>query len=178
MRRTLILSLILFLLFSSLVWAYDDKFGKPDTCRITVIQKEKSNKVEAKVWLFNDEDVAAMTVPIRFGDGKGSSLYCDSVSYANTRVQNFQWKSAKIDSTKNNVLLGLIAAISAKTPPLKPGQGEIGTIYFTIKKGVRSKEIVLDTCFVEPSNVLMIITDDVKNIVPVFDNKNARIKVK
>ena len=180
MRGNLVLTvaLCLLVLSSSLVWGYDDKFGKPDTCKVTVVQKEKSNKVEAKVFLFNDEDLAALTVPLKFGDSKKSSLYCDSVSYVKTRVDYFSWKTGWIDSTANTVLIGLIADLSGKKPPLKPGSGQIATVYFSVKKGAKPTEVVLDTCFVKPSNVLKLITNDGKEIVPVFDNKNAKIKIK
>jgi len=180
MRGKLILSvaLCLLVLFSSLVWGHDDKFGKPDTCRVTVVQKEKSNKVEAKVFLANDEDLAGLTVPLKFGGSKKSSLLCDSISYANTRVDYFSFKSGLIDTTGSALLIGLIADLSGKNPPLKPGSGQIATIYFTIKKGAKPAVVILDTCFVNPSNVLKLITPDVKEIVPVFDNKNAKIKIK
>ena len=180
MRGKLILSvaLCLLVLLSSLVWGYDDKFGKADTCRVTVVQKEKSNKAEAKVFLFNDEDLAALTIPLKFGSSKGSSLYCDSVGYSDTRVDYFSWKTATIDSSAGTVLIGLIANLSGKLPPLKPGNGQVASIYFTVKKGAKPSVVVLDTCFVKPSNVLMLVTDDVKEIYPVFNNKNAKIKIK
>jgi hypothetical protein len=190
MRRNLFIFFILFcfVLTSSLVFAgkteqtkvrlpYQDKFGKPDTCRITVEQDEKDHNAMATVTLFNDEKLAAMTIPLRFGDGK-TPIYCDSVSFTKTRVDYFQLKSALIDSINQTVLIGLIADLSGKIPALAKGQGDVAYVYFTLKKGAKMKGVTIDTTFIKPSNTLKLVTEDVKDVVPLWDNKMGKIEFK
>jgi len=134
-----------------------------------------SNKVMATVALFNDEKLAAMTVPLRFGKGK-APIYCDSVSFTKTRVDYFQLKSALIDTTNQTVLIGLIADLSGKVPALAEGKGDVAHLYFTLKKGAKRGGVTLDTTFVSPSNSLKLVTENVKDIVPLWYNKMGQIK--
>jgi hypothetical protein len=188
MRRNLFIFFLLFcfVLASSLVFAgkkevqkvtYIDKFGKPDTCRIVVEQEKKDHKAMATVTLFNDEKIAALTIPIRFGDGK-TPIWCDSVSFKKTRVDFFQLKSALIDSLNQTILVGLIADLSGKVPPLEKGDGDIAYLYFTMKKGAKTGGITLDTTFIQPSNTLKLVTHNIKDIIPYWDNKKAKIEFK
>ena len=190
MRRNLFILFILFcfVLSSSLAFAakneqsraklpYEDNFGKPDTCRIIVEQDKKDHKAVATVTLFNDEKLAAMTIPLRFGDSK-TPIYCDSVSFTKTRVDYFQLKSALIDSVNQTVLIGLIADLSGKIPALNQGQGDIAYVYFTLKTGAKMGEVTIDTTFIKPSNTLKLVTETVKDIVPLWDNKMGQIKFK
>jgi len=186
MRRNLFIIFILFcfVLSSSLVFAakkdtpkvrYMDKFGKPDTCWITVEQAKIDHKAKATVSLFNDEKLAAMTIPLRFGDGK-TPIYCDSVIFTKTRVDYFQLKSALIDSTNQTVLIGLIADLSGKVPALAEGKGEVAHMYFTMKKDAKLGGVTIDTTFINPSNTLKLVTENVKDIIPLWDNKMGQIK--
>jgi hypothetical protein len=196
MKRSLIIFFILFcfVLTSSVVLAqkkglqtekptkkllprasYEDAFGKPDTCRIEVKQDQKGSRAMATVTLFNDEKVAAMTVPLRFGDGK-TPIYCDSVSFTKTRVDYFQLKSALIDSTNQTLLIGLIADLSGKVPALDKGHGEVARVYFTWKEGAKAKGVTLDTTFIRPSNSLKLVTENVKDIIPLWDNAKGEIE--
>jgi len=196
MKRSLIIFFVLlcFVLTASLVLAqqksmptekpvkklapkvsYVDKFGKPDTCRIEVKQDKMGNKAMATVTLFNDEKVAALTVPLTFGDGK-TPIYCDSVSFTKTRVDYFQLKSALIDSVNQTLLIGLIADLSGKVPALDKGTGEIAHVYFTWKEGAKAKPVTLDTTWIRPSNTLKLVTEEVKDIIPLWDNAKGKIE--
>lgn len=175
--------LVSFLIFSSFAFAHTDKFGKPDTIRITVLQDDSSKQVQAKVFLSNDEDVVAITIPIKFGEiGKEPDLYLDSVNFHGTRVDYFQWQSAWLDSSENRLKIGLISAISSNVSMLKPGAGDIAKIFFTIKDDAKPQEIILDTCLVKPSITLQIVHEDKKqklfSFTPVFDNTKGKIVIK
>ena len=74
----LLMVLVCVILCSSSSFAQKDTFGKPDTCRVIVSQDEKNNKAMVSVSVFNDEELAAMTIPFRFGSGT-SPIRCDSV---------------------------------------------------------------------------------------------------
>lgn len=160
---------------SSSSFAQKDTFGKPDTCRIVVLQDEKSNQVMASVSVFNDEDLAAMTLPFRYGNGK-SPIKVDSVIFWKTRSEYFDMKSQLLDTTRQTVLIGLIADMSGSRPPMKKGDGEVARIYFTLDKSSKFEDVLMDTTWVYPYNVLKFVTPDVKGIYPAFDNSGGLIK--
>ncbi len=161
--------------YSSSSFAQKDLFGKPDTCRIVVIQDGKTNQVVASVSVFNDEELAAMTLPFKYGNGK-SPIKCDSVKFSKTRVEYFAMKSQLIDTVKQTVLIGLIADMSGTKPPLKKGDGEVARIYLTLPKGQKFQDVFMDTTWIKPFNVLKFVTPDVKGIFPAFDNSRALIR--
>ncbi len=177
---TSIFFIVLFLVLSSFAFAHTDKFGKPDTIRITVFQDDSSKQVQVKVFLYNDEEIAAITVPIKFGEaGEEPDLDLDSVIFRGTRVDYFQWQSAWLDSAENKIKIGLISAISSQVPMLKPGSGDIATMFFTIKENAKAEKIVLDTCTARPSVTLEMVHEDKKlklhTFTPVFDNTKGKI---
>ncbi len=163
------------ILFSASAFAQVDEFGKPDTCRVVVVQDQKTGKAVAHVSVFNDEDVAALTLPFSYGDGT-SPVRCDSVRFWNTRAQLFDMKTELIDTVRQTVLVGLIADMTGKKPSLEKGDGEVAKIYFTFPTSQRFHDFVMDTAWVKPFNILKLVTPDVKGIYPAFDNSQALIR--
>ena len=161
--------------YSSSSSAQKDRFGKPDTCRIVVTQDEKTNQVMASVSIFNDEDLAAMTLPFRYGNGK-TPIKCDSIKFRKTRCEYFDMKTKLIDTLRQTMLIGLIADMSGNKPPMKKGDGEVARIYFTVHKGKKFQDFYMDTTLIKPFNLLKFVTPDVKGIYPAFDNSRALIK--
>lgn len=176
-RLTLIVAMTLvgIILYSSPSFAQKDPSGKLDTCRIVVFQKEKSNQVMASVSVFNDEDLAAMTLAFRFGNGK-SPIRCDSVKFWGTRTEDFAMKTQFVDTVLQTVLIGLIADMAGTKPPLKKGNGEVVRMYFTVPKNQEFQDFFIDTTWIRPFNVLKFVTPDVKGIYPAFENSKALIK--
>ena len=170
-----VLLLVWMALYSSSSFAQRDGFGKPDTCRIVVVQDEKSNQVTASISVFNDEILTALTLPFRYGDGK-SPLKCDSVRFWRTRTELFDMKTQLIDTLQQTVLIGLIASMSRSKPPMEKGDGEVARIYFSILKGKKFQDFYMDTTWVKPFNTLKFVTPNVKGIYPAFDNSKALIK--
>ena len=152
-----------------------EPFGKPDTCRIITFQDEKKNQVMASVSIFNDQELVAMTLPFRYGNGN-TPITGDSVQFNKTRVNYFEMKTQRIDTVKQTVLIGLLVDFVGKKPSLKRGDGEVARIYFTLKEGAKFQDFFLDTTLIKPFNTLKLVTPQVKGIVPVFDNKKAMIK--
>jgi hypothetical protein len=152
-----------------------DSLGQPDTCRIVVVQDDSSHQAVAHVSIFNDEDLAAMTLAFRYGNGK-SPVKCDSVRFWNTRSQFFDMRTERIDTVKQTVLIGLIADMSGNNPPMEKGDGEVARIYFTLPQGEKFQDFVMDTTWIRPFNVLKFVTPDVKGIYPEFDNSKATIR--
>jgi hypothetical protein len=152
-----------------------DPFGKPDTCRIVTFQDEKKNLVMASVSVFNDEELVAMTLPFRYGDGS-TPIRCDSIEFGKTRTEYFEMKFPRIDTTNQTILIGLLPDMFGNVPPLKKGKGEVARIYFTLKEGAKFQDFFLDTTWIRPSNVLKFVTLKAKGIYPIFDNKKAMIR--
>ena len=161
--------------FSISSFAQKDTFGKPDTCRVIVSQDEKNNKAMVSVSVFNDEELAAMTIPFRFGSGT-SPIRCDSVKFRGTRTEEFDMKTQLVDTTRQTVLIGLVADMSGSKSPLAKGNGEVARIYFTLSKNAKFQDVMIDTSWVKPFNVLKFVTPDVKSVYPVFDNSRGLIK--
>jgi hypothetical protein len=155
--------------------AGQDQFGKPDTCRIITFQDEKKNQVMASVWVFNDEELVAMTLPFRYGNGN-TPIRCDSIRFGKTRVEYFEMKYPRIDTVDQTFLMGLLPDFSGNVPPLKKGKGEVARVYFTLKEGAKFQDFFLDTTWIRPGNVLKFVTHKVKSIYPVFDNRKAMIR--
>jgi hypothetical protein len=172
---TILSVLLLVIVYSSSSLAQKDTFGKPDTCRIAVFQDEKNNRFMASVSVFNDEDLAAMTLPFRYGNGK-SPIKCDSVVFWKTRSEYFDMKTQLMDTVRQTILIGLIADMSGSRPPMKKGDGEVAKIYFSIDTRSKFEDVVMDTAWFKPFNVLKFVTPDVKGIYPAFDNSGALIK--
>lgn len=168
-------SLLYVIFCSSSSFAQKDSFGKPDTCRIIVFQEENSSQVMASVSVFNDEELAAMTLPFRYGDGK-SPIKCDSIKFWDTRTMFFDMKAELIDTVRQVVLIGLIANMSGQRSPMKKGDGEVAKIYFTIPKGAKFQDFYMDTTWFKPMNVLKFVTPEVKSVYPAFDNSKALIR--
>lgn len=155
--------------------AEGDSFGKPDTCRIAVEQDQKTGQGVVYVSVFNDENLAALTLPFSYGDGK-SPVRCDSVRFRNTRAASFDMKTANIDTVGQTVLIGLIADMTGTKPPMEKGDGAVATIYFTFPANQRFHDFVMDTTWVKPFNLLKFVTPDVKAVYPEFDNSQALIR--
>lgn len=166
---------VLIFLFSSFASAQQDPFGKPDTCRIVISQDEKKNLVMASVSIFNDEELMALTLPFRYGNGN-TPIRCDSIKYTKTRVEYFETKTKLVDTTKQTILIGLLPDLFGKNPPLEKGDGEVVRIYFTLKAGAKFQDFFMDTTFIRPFNTLKFVTSQVKGIYPAFDNKKALVK--
>ena len=171
-RFIFVMVLVSLILCSSPVFSQKDTFGKPDTCRVVVFQDEKGNQAMASVSVFNDELLAAMTIPLRFGTGT-SPIRCDSVRFRRTRIEEFDMKTQLVDTVGQTVLLGLVADMSGSKSPLAKGDGEVARIYFTFPKNTKFQDVFIDTTWVRPFNVLKFVTPDVKSIFPVFDNSRA-----
>ncbi len=147
---------------------------KPNTCRIVTFQEEGSSQVMASVSVANDQELAGLTLPFRYGDGD-APVMCDSIRFSDTRVEYFELKTQRIDSVEQVVLIGLIPDFVGKKPPLERGYGEVARIYFTLKRGPRFQDYLLDTTTVRPFNKLKFVTTEVSGIYPAFDNKEAMI---
>jgi hypothetical protein len=167
--------LAMMLVFSCFATAPRYQPPKPNTCRIVTFQEEGSSQVMASVSVANDEELAGLTLPFRYGDGD-APVTCDSIRFSDTRVEYFELKTQRIDTVEQVILLGLIPDFVGKKPPLERGYGEVARIYFTLKRGPRFQDYLLDTTTVRPFNKLKFVTSGVSGIYPAFDNQEALIR--
>jgi hypothetical protein len=145
-----------------------DEFGQTDAVRLRVEQVHGSQWI-AMVELSNDENIAAMTLPLRWRP-RGGFFRLDSASYDGLRTEQFALKTFYPDSVKQTVLIGLISDLGTGLPPLPPGDGPIARLHFTALQ-VSVKPLDVDTTFIRPHNVLQMVTPDVSSILPVFERR-------
>lgn len=146
----------------------NDAYGNVDTIRVEIGPISERHWL-ATVYLANDENLAAMTLPFRWGPRHGF-YRLDSASYARTRTEKFAVKTFHPDSVKETILIGLISDIGRGLPPLPAGSGPIARLYFTNLKPT-VKPLALDTTFILPHNVLQMVTPDVASVYPAFETK-------
>ncbi len=149
-----------------------DEYGKPDSISVEIANTSGS-QWEAIVKLTNDENLAALTLPFRWGPRHGF-FRLDSASYAGTRTSYFAVKTFLPDTTKETILIGLISDLGRGLPPLEPGSGPIAKLYFTMLKNP-AKPLVIDTTFIGPHNVLQMVTPDVRSVMPTFEVRQSKI---
>ncbi len=127
--------------------------------------------VEFVVDLVNPGPIAALTLPLRWGNGR--SVYrLDSADYRGLRTEYFALKTFRVDSTRQNVLIGLISDLGGNYPPLEAGAGGIARLHFSSKRPT-STQLSLDTTFIPPHNTLQLVTPDVRAIRPAFHTADS-----
>jgi hypothetical protein len=147
-----------------------DRFGKPDKITIEIAPLGKPGKWAVGVMLDNDEELAAITVPLKFGERVGQFVL-DSVSFGNTRVAYFALKTTNSYDTLNAVLIGLLYCLDDNRPPLEPGTGMVARLYFTQKSNPEkeAQPLVIDSTYFPPYNTLELVTPSAVPITPIFE---------
>ncbi len=84
------------------------------------------------VYLFNVDTLCGMQVPIFYRSGE-IKLYCDSVSFVDSRCKHFMFNDIKIPENDQTVYFSFIESINPKAivESLYPGDGIVATVYFT-----------------------------------------------
>ncbi len=150
-----------------------DDFGNPDRITVEIAPLPERGKWIAGIYLQNDEELAAITVPLRYGQYFGEFTF-DSVSYENTRVTSFALKITNNLDTTNAVQIGLLYALGGNQPPLGPGIGPIAWLYVTQSDTTNGHfPPAIDTTFFPPYNHLQLVTPGAESITPIFETSNA-----
>jgi len=147
-----------------------DAFGKPDRIIVEIAPLSAKGQWAVGVLLENDEELAAITVPLRFGEFIGQ-FRLDSVLFTETRVTYFSLKITNSSDTLNTVLIGLLASLGDNRPPLEPGYGPVARLYFTEMKDKKKPPtlLVIDSTFFPPYNTLELVTPGAEPIQPTFE---------
>jgi hypothetical protein len=87
--------------------------GNRDVLRLTDTRYE-NGEYRVAVLVVNDQELAAMDIPLRFGQ-PGDAIYLDRVEWA-ARVQDWDFTHAAIDNESKTVILGLISELVGVRP--------------------------------------------------------------
>jgi hypothetical protein len=128
--------------------ANDDNL--PDTLKIDKIEVEKGGPAVVKVEFVNDEELAALTIPLAVVGG----LYkIDSVSFTGSRVEYLKMRPVTIAEDKSKVVFGAICMTEDYIPA---GKGLMATIFLSPSKVVSPKAdfVVIDTTTIGPASMM------------------------
>jgi len=147
MRSILIgLSLTCLVLGAAISAANDD--NAPDTLTIGKAAAVKGGQVAVPIYFFNDQDLAALTIPLSVA-GDGARI--DSVSFVGGRVAYISTKPVTIDKGRKKVIFG---AICMTEDYIAPGQGLMATLYMTIVDSAKADKVTIDTTTIYPASLL------------------------
>lgn len=149
----LLLCLILF--HETAVLAQSDGFGVQDTLYIDI------EKVSEKSWLFhvsltNDEDVEALSVPLKMTAGL-NRIVADSAVYIGGRVEKFALKAFRADTLIQCVTLGMVANLAPTNVTLAKGRGRLVTIFVSSLEDKPIEKLIVDTTTTHPNNSLIVV---------------------
>lgn len=161
-----IFTLLMLTLFLAAVpaLAQNDPIGKIDTVTLK-IETLSENKWMVTAHLWNDEELAALDIPIRFTAGIARVLI-DSISFKDTRISYFAQKYSPVDTLNQVAHFGGLAYLGPDKPPLAPGEGVVARIYFSVKGDTKAGLFTVDTTTVPPNSSLMLVDRNAKIIVP------------
>ncbi|MGB2696489.1 MAG: FlgD immunoglobulin-like domain containing protein [Candidatus Zixiibacteriota bacterium] len=150
---TLLSAILIFFGSTETSWSQvQDTIGVVDTVKVEKVVTYPGAKVVVSVYEFNDEEIGALTLPLRY---LSQYLVCDSVSFIGSRVEYINIKPVAIDTIQGTVKIG---AISVLEPPLSPGRGKLADLFFRVKANAPSQVMEIDTfSVVEPSFTLSVV---------------------
>lgn len=154
------------ILTAGIVSAQSDPIGQVDTVTL-YIENLSENKWKLTAHVFNDEELAALEIPLKFTAGI-AKLFVDSVSFTGSRIDFFEMKNSRVDTTSQTMKFGGIAYISPNKPPLAAGNGEVGTVYFSVRDKRKPGPFAVDTTTFPPNSTLLLVDVNAKSIVPVL----------
>jgi len=166
LKMLLLAGMAALILMSGTVYAQKDAFGKIDTLYA------EAYKIDAKnwgvnIWLTNDEDIMALSIPLRFTAEK-TRVIPDSTIFKGGLVEAFRVKQARVDTASQCLTIGLINDVGISVPPIAPGKGRIATVFVSSPDKVDIPELKVDTTTTPPSNTLQLVKPPSTEIIPVF----------
>lgn len=135
-----------------------DPFGRVDVAQVTV-KEVGNNHFALELGWNNDEELAALTYPLKV-TGKNFAMHYDSVSWKG-RAEYFSVKAVRPVDSLQHVVVGFVNDLGQGNPPLAKADGVIATLFYTADaagKKVGVCDVVVDTMFIGPSNVLYAVT--------------------
>ncbi len=119
----------------------------PDTLIVERVKADKGAEVALKIQFYNDEELAALTIPLSV---KGTGYSIDSVSFAGSRVEYLSMRPVTIKENKKDVVFGAIVMTEDYIPV---GRGLMATLYLS-PTGNTADPTTIDTTTIGPASVL------------------------
>ncbi|HVP36031.1 MAG TPA: dockerin type I repeat-containing protein [Terriglobales bacterium] len=123
------------------VLAMSQEQGVPDTCKVdTTTVTAQGQHFRLQVRAYNDFPIGAVSIPLKYN---GSSLVCDSGSFAGTRgsTATSSVSGFAIDNLQQTVVVFAVWLSGT----LAPGEGPLANLYFTVRNDAVSETIYVDT---------------------------------
>lgn len=170
MRITTPLAFCVVMLFvAGLVTANDE--NHPDTLMIQSIELEKAGPVAMQISFVNDEELAALTIPLAIvGDG----FQIDSLSFAGSRVEYLKMRPVTIADDRQTVVFGAICMTEDYIPT---GKGLMATLFLSPTPDAKKSECLVDTTTIGPASALFTKTNSA-SFVPKFSAGKVAVKSK
>lgn len=135
----ILLGILLLVLVPVLTRAQDQ--GVPDTCKVdTTTVTAQGQHFILQVRAYNDFAIGAVSIPLKFN---GSSLVCDSGSFAGTRGSTAT--PAVSGFTIDNLQQSIIVFAVWLSGNLAPGEGPVANLFFTVRNDAVSETVYVDT---------------------------------
>ncbi|HEX9917476.1 MAG TPA: dockerin type I repeat-containing protein [candidate division Zixibacteria bacterium] len=170
MKKVSLFFAVLMFCFSSFALAQDP--GIPDTCKLdTITVTAPGQHFLLQVRAYNDASFAGLAIPLKFS---GSSVVCDSGSFAGTRCSTATpgVSGFTIDNTEQSVVV--FAVFFGVSP--SPGEGPIANLYFTVRNDAINETVYVDTFTTPGGSSLEFSNPSGGSYTPVF--KKGKIIVK
>ncbi len=161
MRPSLTITAILLLILLPLTAsAQIDHLGKPDTLYAELA------RVDEQTWtitlsITNDEWIEALSLPFIMDAGK-TRIVGDSAVYTGGRVEEFDFKGFRADTSIQCVTMGLMANMSPGQNGLPPGRGRIATVFVSTIEDEPLVDLNVDSTTTQPTNSLMMMAQRVQ----------------
>lgn len=122
--------------------------GERDTLFIESVAVDPGQKAIVEVNFFNDEDLAALTIPLGWSS---ADITLDSISYAGGRIDYIATKPYTVYNSIQKVVFGAIVFLEANIPP---GNGLMATLYFDVPPGTPDQFVYVDSTRHAPAELL------------------------
>lgn len=141
----------------------------PDTLIVDQVEVQKGSGVALEIHFVNDEELAALTIPLRV---LGGGYQIDSISFAGSRIEYLSMRPVTIKENKKDVIFGAIVMTEEYIPP---GRGLMAKMYLSPTGNEKPGKTVVDTTTVGPASVLFTKTNSA-SFIPVFKPGAVAIK--
>jgi hypothetical protein len=140
--------MLMVLLSASAVMAVEDvDDSAPDSILFGNTAALKGGKATVRIEFVNDQDLAALTIPIVV---KGGGVKVDSLSFAGSRVEYIKTRPVTIKEN-GRIVFGVICMTEDF---IAPGRGLMATLFLSVPDSLKAEQIKIDTTTIHPANLL------------------------
>jgi len=165
------LASVLFLIFASQsVFGQNDPYGTVDTISVEDVQAAPGERIEVGVYLFNDEALMSLTVPLNFNN---EVLVLDTIRHDGSRIEYLSTKPFSIDNDAGTALIGGVVITEDAIPP---GSGLLATLIFDVSPAAEiGGSHIFDSVFIPPAGYMLLVPQDYPKFTPAFSRGHLTI---